>query len=252
MRCKLGLQMQARRLLAAISGASVLAFSGCATHPPVSGAVTAHATGLMYPQNIYVYAFDMRSAQVKPDSGLLQRLAAGAEGAGASAAQVAGLAAQVQDAVANELVHKLQKSNLRAIRSAVPVPPDQTVLFVTGHFDDVDAGNRLRRVVVGLGAGKSQVSATAQIWYQPAGKPAQLLETFDTSVDSGHMPGMAETLGVGAAADRLTQSAEIGGGVHAISETTHAQAVDDADRLADSIAQQVVKVGVEQGWLKKD
>lgn len=105
---------------------------------------------------------------------------------------------------------------------------------------------------MGLGAGKSQVGATVQIWSQLAGREPELSQTYEVAADSGHMPGMAETMGVGAATNRLAMSAATGGALHATSETRHAKPVDDAQRMADTIAKQIAQLGVAQGWLQKE
>jgi hypothetical protein len=226
-----------------------LLLSGCASSN-VKNMAQYRAEPLTRPDAIYVYTFDVEPEHVKVDSGILARLGTRI-GQKSTSAEQAALAVQTQEAVANEVVLRLQSMGLRAMRSSVPAPRDQNVLLVTGRFEKVDSGNGTRRTVVGLGAGKSQVGATVQIWSQPAGRAPQLLETYDVSADSGHMPGMAETMGVGAATNRLAVSAATGGVLHTTSETLHAKPVDDAQRMADSIAKQIAQRGVAQGWLTK-
>src|SRR5258705_454829 len=63
----------------------------------------------------------------------------------------------------DELVKRIGEMGLSA-RRAVPgeeVPRDAVV--VTGYFVDIDAGNRMQRLVIGLGAGESQVDAQVQV-----------------------------------------------------------------------------------------
>jgi hypothetical protein len=169
---------------------------------------------------------------------------------GSSAAQEqSNDATEVREQVANEIVHQLQSMGLRAIRSDIPAPADQNVLMVQGSFDKIDAGNRRRRTLIGLGAGKSEVSSSVQIFYKPAGGAPQLVQTFDASADSGKTPGMAETAGVGAAAGGIVTSAAVGGGLHAVSETKRAGVSADATRLADAVAKQIAQIGVSGGWL---
>jgi hypothetical protein len=204
------------------------------------------------PDTLYVYPFALRPDQVELDTaGIVKKLQSGLGGA-SGAAEQAEAAAEVQGALADAIVQKLQAMGLRAIRANVPPPPGQNVLMVEGAFVKVDEGNRRRRVVIGLGAGKSEVGASVQVLYQPAlGAPA-VVQRFDAAADSGHMPGVAETAGVGAAAGRLATSAAVGGGLHGLSEKKHASLTALAGKMADSIAKQVAQVGVSQGWLAAD
>ncbi|MBC8831786.1 DUF4410 domain-containing protein, partial [Escherichia coli] len=71
---------------------------------------------------------------------------------------------------------------------------------------------------IGLGAGKSEVGASVTVVFRPASGTPQPLGTFSASANSGHMPGMVETAGVGAAAGRLATSAAVGAGMHGVSE----------------------------------
>jgi hypothetical protein len=123
---------------------------------------------------------------------------------------------------------------------------------VKGSFETIDSGNRRRRILIGLGAGKSQVSSSVQILYQPAGGPPRLVQTFNATADSGKAPGIAETAGVGAAAGSIATSAAVGGGLHAVSETKRAGVSADAKRLADAVAKQIAQIGVSGGWLSTE
>jgi len=158
-------------------------------------------------------------------------------------------AVAVRKEVANEIVTQLQSMGLRAIRSDIPAPADQNVLIVEGHFDTIDSGNRRRRTLIGMGAGESRVTTSVQLLYKPAGGVPRLVQSFDATGDSGKMPGVAETAGVGAVAGHVAVSAAAGGGLHAVSESKHDVVSSDAKRLADSIAKQVAEIGVSEGWM---
>ncbi|MFM0193872.1 DUF4410 domain-containing protein [Paraburkholderia strydomiana] len=221
--------------------------TGCAGGS-VTNTSAATAQPTVRPDNIYVYTFDTQADQVKLDGGMLQKLKTHIGGSSAAQEQ-SNDATEVREQVANEIVHQLQSMGLRAIRSDIPAPADQNVLMVQGSFDKIDAGNRRRRTLIGLGAGKSEVSSSVQIFYKPAGGAPRLVQTFDASADSGKTPGMAETAGVGAAAGGIVTSAAVGGGLHAVSETKRAGVSADATRLADAVAKQIAQIGVSGGWL---
>ncbi len=72
-------------------------------------------------------------------------------------------APEARDEVADAIVAKLQSMGLRAIRADMPPPDDQNVLVVRGDIDSIDAGNRRRRMLIGLGVGQSKIGATVQL-----------------------------------------------------------------------------------------
>ena len=227
--------------------ASVL-LTGCAGGH-ISNATTTSAPLAVRPDNIYVYTFASDPDDVKLDNGgMLKQLASHFGGTSAQEKQTADALA-VREEVANEIVHQLQSMGLRAIRSDIPAPADQNVLLVQGSVDSIDSGNRRRRMLIGLGAGKSEVTGTVQILYKPAGGTPRVLQSFNASADSGKAPGMAETAGVGAAVGTVATSAAVGGGLHAVSETKHTPVSDDAKRLGGAVAKQIAQIGVDGGWL---
>ncbi|HEX7911148.1 MAG TPA: DUF4410 domain-containing protein [Paraburkholderia sp.] len=231
-----------------VCGSALL--TGCAGSS-IKNATEASAPVQVRPDNIYVYTFDANPDEVKLDGGMLQKMKTHLDGSSAAQQQVAD-ADKVREQVADEIVHQLQSMGLRAIRSDVPAPADQNVLLVQGSFDTIDSGNRRRRILIGLGAGKSQVSSSVQILYKPAGGTPRLVQTFTANADSGKAPGMAETAGVGAAAGGIATAAAVGGGLHAVSETKRAGVSSDAKRLADAVAKQIGEIGVSGGWLSTE
>ncbi|HEY3599165.1 MAG TPA: DUF4410 domain-containing protein [Paraburkholderia sp.] len=239
----------ARRASVALLFSSVL-LAGCAGG--VTNASQYSAAPQVRPDTIYVYSFDSTPDQVKLDnSGVAQKLKARFTGASASAEQSSDAVA-VREQVADEIVHKLQSMGLHAIRSDMPAPADQNVLLIKGNFETIDAGNRRRRTLIGLGAGESEVGTSVQILYKPAGGVPTLVQRFDATANSGKAPGVAESAGVGAATGNIAMSAAIGGGVHAVSETRHDTVSQDAKRLGDSIAKQIAQIGVSEGWMSTD
>jgi len=70
-----------------------------------------------------------------------------------------------------------------------------------------------------------------------------LLQSLAATADSGKAPGLAETTGIGAAAEHIAMSGEAGAGLQTVSEAKHADVSADAMRMADLIAKQMAKVG---------
>ncbi|QCP52568.1 DUF4410 domain-containing protein [Trinickia violacea] len=227
-----------------------LLLGGCASG--ITNQAQYSAQPQLHPDSVYVYTFRVMPDQVKLDtSGVAQKLKAQMSGASPEAEQ-AEAAMEVREALTSEVVQKLQAMGLRVIRSDSPPPADQNVLIVQGSVSKADEGNRRRRVVIGLGAGKSEVAASVQVLYKQAGGAPMFVQSFDASADSGKMPGVAETAGVGAAAGHVATSAAVGGGLHGIGEVKHATLTAVSEKLADKIAKQVGEIGVSQGWMAAD
>jgi hypothetical protein len=229
-----------------LSGLIVCAIllTGCAGG--VTNASTYSAAPEARPDTIYIYAFSSTPDEVKLDGGMLQKMTSRLDST-ASAKQQTQDATEVQEQVANEIVKELQAKGLPAVRANVPAPDNLNVLIVQGSFEAIDAGNRRRRMLIGLGAGKSEVEASVQVLYKAAGDTPKLVQRFDANADSGKAPGVAETAGIGAAAGHVATSAAAGGGLHAVSETKHAGVSEDAKRLAGSVAKQIAELAVSEG-----
>ncbi|MBN3759156.1 DUF4410 domain-containing protein [Paraburkholderia sp. Tr-20389] len=230
---------------------SAMLLSGCAAASVTNTAQYSTLTQAN-PQNVYVYTFASNPESVKLDnSGLIHKLSASFSGSSEEVQQTQE-AAEASNALTDQVVAKLQSMGVHAIRTDAPPPADQNVLIVEGAVGSIDAGNHRRRTLIGLGAGKSEVTAHVQVLYKPAGGMPQLVQTFDADANSGHMPGVAETAGVGAAAGHVATSAAAGGALHVGAEHKGDTVTSDAKKLADSVAKQVAQIGVTQGWVQGD
>jgi hypothetical protein len=154
---------------------------------------------------------------------------------------------QVADALANELVVEIRDLGLQAERGNT-VPPGQIGLLIKGQFVSIDEGNRTERVIIGFGAGRSDVRTDAQVYeVTPSGR--RLVDRIEVNAKSGLTPGMAETMGAGALAGHLVVSAAVSGGLHVVSETMGADVVADSDRAAKGIAKQLSALFAQEGWI---
>jgi len=66
------------------------------------------------------------------------------------------------------------------------------------------------------------------------------------------MPGVADTMGVGAVAQRAATSAAVGGAMHAGSEARRTGDDANATRLADALGRQIGRFAVAQDWITPD
>jgi hypothetical protein len=151
--------------------------------------------GLPRPERILVYDFAVTDDEVSENRGVFQRVANDV-GDTTQAERQHEIGRQVASALAEELVRELRDLGFDAIRVPRGTPIAGNALLISGQFLNVDEGNRLRRMVIGLGAGSSSVDT--QVYVQQGPERRVVLE-FATHADSGRMPGAALTMGAGAA-----------------------------------------------------
>ncbi|HEX7931787.1 MAG TPA: DUF4410 domain-containing protein [Paraburkholderia sp.] len=112
---------------------------------------------------VYVSDFELDAADVTPDSGPGQRarrlrgLLPSGPGPLGRDANPQDHARQIVDEMADALTADLRHGGVDARRAAPGQPLPASGWQVRGVFLDVDEGNRLRRAMVGLGAGRSDI-----------------------------------------------------------------------------------------------
>lgn len=110
-------------------------------------------------------------------------------------------------------------------------------------------GNSLRRLVIGLGTGATGVITLVQVYVlNPPGRT--LWQSFQTTAQSSRKPGLAETMGVGAAV-MGARAAAIGAGAQ-IGAQYGGSVVADARRTADAIVKKLARIFADQGWIPAD
>jgi hypothetical protein len=205
---------------------------------------------VLRPNHIVVSYYSIAPDEVKLDQGVGARLMRVSEDQPPGALELKA-AQDTQAALAEGIVERLRKYGLPAELSAGGDVGDGTIL-VQGQIVGINQGNRTRRVLIGLGAGKSSVSADTQIYYATdRSAPPRFMMSFTGQADSGHLPGAAETLGAGAAAQSIGRSEVITGATHAGAETRRSTDTAEANKLADGIALRVAQFAVDQGWIPR-
>jgi hypothetical protein len=121
------------------------------------------------------------------------------------------------------------------------------VLIIDGAFTDINEGNRLQRMVIGLGFGASVVDTQVGLYQYSNGSSTQLI-TFSTHADSGRMPGAGITGPAGAAAGAST-AATVGanvaaGGIKTVTSSTGYLTQQSAEQIVDRSNNYFV----QQGW----
>lgn len=206
------------------------------------------AVPLAKPDRILIYDFAVSADEVTLDRAVGAQLLQHLQGTSQTEAQLK-VGREAARALSAELVKAIQKLGLPAEQAAAAPILTGNTLAIEGQFVSIDQGNRLRRMVIGLGAGATEVTTQVQV-YSVTPAPRRLLQEFETTAQSSRKPGMAETMGVGAAV-KGAQAVAIGAGVGVASEYG-ATVESDASRTAKAIAKELAKFFASEGWIAAD
>jgi hypothetical protein len=199
------------------------------------------------PNSILVYDFAVSAEEVHLDSGLVGKVEAKTSSKTRTQQELE-VGHQVVTTISKELVKEINAMGMPAQRAFGAPRSWGDVMVVEGYVSSIDEGNQAERVTIGLGAGASDVETRVQLYATNPGG-LEVVETFTTSMKSGYMPGMAETMGAGALGGHLAVSAAAGAGLHAVSEKLSGDVDAEATRTAKGIAKQLRGYFEAQDWV---
>ena len=154
--------------------------------------------------------------------------------------------------VAEKLVEEIRDMGLPAQRaSGSGLAPREGDLLIKGEFVKIDKGSRMKRMLIGFGAGASELQTHVEL-YQVTAEGPRRLGSAQIETQGGKMPGMLVPVGAGAAAGRAATSAAVAGGVAAAKEVGPEGMNAAAKRTAEEIAKLLSDGFVRQGWISED
>lgn len=201
---------------------------------------------LSRPDRVLVYNFAVTPQEIQLDA-IGSEITKTFDGT-ADSAQEQQVGRAVADALAKHLVSTINDMGLYAVRASGPVPPAGTDLLIMGQLVSIDEGNAAERMVIGLGAGRSDVEAHVQVYESVAGRRV-VIESMSGDAKSSLMPGAAETMGVGGLTGHLLVSTAITAGSQFANQTLSANVDSEAGRLGDKVADQLKALFIKQGWI---
>ena len=138
------------------------------------------------PQIVVVDTFAASPDEVKLDEGLSTEIEQAVKERPAHLAHQQEMEAgrQVADAIADKLVVEIRDMGLRAERGSALPAGTQNALLIKGQLVSIDEGNRTERVIVGLGAGRSDVRTQVQV-YEVTPTGSRLIDTIEVDAKSG-------------------------------------------------------------------
>jgi hypothetical protein len=145
------------------------------------------------------------------------------------------------------LVEQLRNKGINAQRAERGELPPLHAIVLKGQFITIDEGSRFKRMVIGFGAGSSELRARVQA-YQATERGLRRIAEAEANATGSKMPGMAIPVAGGAAMGSAATSAMISGGMNIAKETRGAMN-PDAQRMAEKIAERAKAFYIRQGWL---
>ncbi len=230
-----------------ILGLLIFAAAGCAGAQVTQQSQAVPVT-TSRPAQIVVYPFAVTVDDVTLNQGIIASTYRNVSGEDETAQQLQ-IAKDTAHNICVTVAATLSQKGYSAVCQDRGVPvAGANVLIVDGEFTDINEGNKMRRMVIGLGVGASTLDADVIVQQHSEQGSRQLME-FSTHADSGKMPGAGITGPAGAAAAGGVSAATIGvnvamGGVKNYTSATGFL----ADKTSDEIVDQITEYYAQQGW----
>jgi hypothetical protein len=222
----------------------ILLAAGCAS-TKITERVVLVRERLPRPSQIWVYDFAGTGAAVPADSTLARKFAV--EATPQTAKQIA-IGRHLGAEIAADLVRRIQKMGLPTKRATGVETIDGNDLVIRGYLVSVKKGNAAERIVIGFGAGGSELRTIVEGFQMT---PQGLRElTFDTVRAGG-----GKTPGAGASAAGLLATGNPAGlivssGMRVYEEASGHNTLEGRARAtAKEIAAELEKLFQEQGWI---
>jgi hypothetical protein len=235
------------RIYVPIAFALTLTVAGCAGAKVTTEAQQAPAVTTR-PDTVAIYPFAVSASEVTLNQSIFQRAYRQMSDTNQADEQLK-LADHTAHNICVQVAAKMTQKGIAAACLDRGVPPTgNNVMVIDGQFTDISEGNRLRRMVIGLGSGQSTLDTAVQAFQKNPDGTQQLMD-FTTHADSGYMPGAGITGPAGAAAGGATAAASLGvnlaaSGVKGVTSSTGFL----ADKTATQIADQISAYYSKQGW----
>jgi len=199
------------------------------------------------PSQILVYPFAASPSEVTLNQSIVQRVYRDASGSDQNAEQLQ-IARNTAQAICDRVVSDLSANGYSAVCvKRGTFVQGSNVLLVDGALTNISEGNRLRRLVIGFGAGSSVLDSNVTMYQRVNGNLNQVL-AFSTHADSGKMPGAAVMAPVGVAAGAGT-AAVVGTNAAMGGAKTYGSSTSNlAKKTSDQIVKAIIDYAVQNGW----
>jgi len=227
--------------------ALAISISACAGAKVADQTQNAPAATSTRPDQIVIYPFAVSANDVTLNQSIVQRAYRNVSGEDQSASQQK-IATDTASNVCLNVASSLTAKGYKAVclQRGTPAAGNNS-LIVDGEFTDISEGNRLRRLVIGFGAGASTLDTAVHVYQRTDSGSAPLID-FNTHADSGKMPGAA-IMGPAGAAAGGSAAVVVGANAAMGGAKSYTSATDNlADKTASQITDVVTQYYTQHGW----
>ena len=232
--------------LAATGLLLMVVLSGCATSDVETRRSNVAGEKIPRPGRIIVYDFAATADDLEPSSAITGRYAAPDK---KPSPEEIRLGRELGSRVAAKLVKDIIAMGMPAERAKGAAPPNIGDIVITGQFVTIDEGSRLKRMIIGFGAGGAELKTVVE-GYQITASGPRLLGSREIKAGGGKAPGMAAPLViVGGIVGRPVTAAAVAGGLNIAQELGPERIEGAANRTAKSISKELRAAFKRQGWI---
>lgn len=225
---------------------ALLVLAGCASSDVTARRSYVENEEIARPGRIIVHNIAATPGDIPADSALAGRY----EGKTTpQTAEEIALGRELGEQFATELIEEIMEMGLPAERAGSGPAPAVGDIVIMGQFISVDEGSRAMRMLIGFGAGASELKTFVEA-YQMTAQGLRPLGSTEVESDGGKMPGMVVPVGAGAAAGRAATSAAVSGGLSVTREFTSENMKASAERTAEAVAEVLREAFVKRGWIE--
>jgi hypothetical protein len=167
-----------------IIGLLIFLFGGCA--PTEVRVLSESVAQFPKPERILVYRFAVSPDEIKLDRGINSQITRYINKTPRTAEEKA-VGWRMADSVAKHLVENIKSLGLRAELGEGDPPKTGNVFEIEGQFISIDEGNSAERVIIGFGAGRTEVKTYVQTYDISAGSRL-LAGEFEVDAKSAAAP----------------------------------------------------------------
>ena len=231
--------------IAATSLIALLLLASCATSDVTARRSSVGDEQLPRPGRIIVHSFAATPGDIPADSAIAGHYDRRDT---PQTAQEVAVGRRLGDQVAVRLVDEILKMGLPAERAGSGPPPHRGDLIIKGEFVSINEGSRLKRMLIGFGAGSAELMTFVE-GYQVTADGLRPLKSVEVKAAGGRMPGMLVPVVGGAVAGSAGTSVAISGSLNVAQEMGPESIEGAAKRTANEIGKVLSEAFKRQGWI---
>ncbi len=224
---------------------ALVVVAGCASSDVTARRSSVGDEQLARPGRIIVHSFAATPGDIPADSAITGQYDRRDT---PQTAQEVAVGRKLGDQVATRLVDEILKMGLPAERARGGPAPQLGDLIIKGEFISIDEGSRLKRMLIGFGAGAAELKTFVEE-YQVTVGGLRPLGSVEVKAGGGKTPGMLVPVVGGAVAGRAATSAAISGGMNVAQEMGPESIEGAAKRTAKEIAKVLSEAFKKRGWI---